>query len=92
MKPKLILILFLLPVISPLTAQNTFRVMFYNVENLFDILDDPGKADEEFTPGGFRYWSNKRYYNKLNNLAKVITALGGWEIPALIGLCEVENE
>ncbi|MDR1527631.1 MAG: endonuclease [Dysgonamonadaceae bacterium] len=92
MKPNLILILFLFLFIAPITAQNTFRVLFYNVENLFDVLDDPDKEDDEFTPNGIRYWNNKRYYNKLNNLAKVITALGGWDIPALIGLCEVENE
>ncbi|MDR0542836.1 MAG: hypothetical protein LBH19_11600 [Dysgonamonadaceae bacterium] len=92
MKSNLIIILILLLHIYPATAQNTFRVMFYNVENLFDTLDDPDKNDDEFTPGGFRYWNNKRYYKKLNNIAKVITALGGWDIPALIGLCEVENE
>jgi predicted extracellular nuclease len=90
MKPSLIIILFLF--LSPVTAQNTFRVMFYNVENLFDILDEPGKDDAEFTPEGSRHWNNKRYYNKLNNIAKVITALGEWDIPVLIGLCEVEND
>jgi predicted extracellular nuclease len=95
MKPNLIvfLILFIFNLfVLPISAQDTFRVMFYNVENLFDTLDDPDKADEEFTPNGSRRWNNKRYYNKLNNLAKVITSLGEWEIPVLIGLCEVENE
>ncbi|MEA3446534.1 MAG: hypothetical protein U9R19_17600 [Bacteroidota bacterium] len=28
------------------------RVMFYNVENLFDTYDDPEKNDEEFLPDG----------------------------------------
>jgi predicted extracellular nuclease len=92
MKPKLIFILILFLLISPVSAQNTFRVMFYNVENLFDVLDEPGKQDEEFTPEGFRHWSNKRYYNKLNNLSKIITSVGGWNTPALIGVCEVEND
>jgi predicted extracellular nuclease len=92
MKPKLILILGLFLFIPSVSAQNTFRVMFYNVENLFDILDEPGKQDEEFTPEGLRYWSNKRYYNKLNNLGKVITAVGEWSTPAVVGLCEVEND
>lgn len=27
-----------------------YRVMFYNLENLFDTEDDPEKSDEEFTP------------------------------------------
>ena len=92
MKSNLIITLILFLFISPLAAQNTFRVMFYNVENLFDTIDEPGREDEEFTPNGSRHWSNKRYYNKLNNLAKVITSLGGWDTPVLIGLCEVENE
>ena len=91
MKTNLIITLILFLSI-PITAQNTFRVMFYNVENLFDTLDEPGKDDDEFTPNGSRHWNNKRYYNKINNLAKVITALGGWDTPVLIGLCEVEND
>jgi endonuclease/exonuclease/phosphatase family metal-dependent hydrolase len=65
--------------------------MFYNVENLFDTINDPNKNDEEFLPEGIKHWNNYRYYKKLNNLAKVISAAGKWEIPALIGMCEVEN-
>jgi predicted extracellular nuclease len=65
--------------------------MFYNVENLFDIIDDPLTDDDEFTPGGNRKWNNKRYYSKLFNISKVIIAAGGWNPPDIIGLCEVEN-
>ena len=92
MKPSLILTLSLLLCVSCISAQETFRVMFYNVENLFDTLDDPDKQDEEFTPEGSRHWTNKRYYKKQNNLAKVITSVGEWGSPALIGMCEVEND
>jgi len=67
------------------------RVMFYNVENLFDNMDDPGKNDEEYLPGGIRNWSDYRYWNKQNAIARVIIALGGWEAPEIVGLCEVEN-
>lgn len=67
------------------------RIMFYNVENLFDTFDDPAINDEEFTPGGEKSWSYYRYKEKLNNIAKTIIAVGGWEAPALIGLCEIEN-
>ncbi|MGB0932566.1 MAG: hypothetical protein ACPGVB_17410, partial [Chitinophagales bacterium] len=31
-------------------AENAFRVMFYNVENLFDTRDDSLKRDDDFTP------------------------------------------
>lgn len=68
-----------------------FFAMFYNVENLFDTEDDPQKADEGFTPGGDYRWNKTRLYRKLNNLARVIIAAGEWEMPGLVGLCEVEN-
>lgn len=67
------------------------RIMFYNVENLFDTFDDPAINDNEFTPNGEKSWSYYRYKNKLNQIAKTIIAVGGWESPALIGLCEIEN-
>lgn len=69
-----------------------YTVMFYNVENLFDTDDDPQKADEGFTPNGTYRWNKSRLYKKLNNLAKVIMAAGEWEMPGLIGLCEIEND
>lgn len=75
-----------------LYTQNSFRVMFYNVENLFDCRHDEGKNDSEFLPEGSRKWTGYRYYRKLTNIAKVITAVGEWDAPGLIGLCEVEND
>ncbi|MDR1737572.1 MAG: endonuclease [Candidatus Symbiothrix sp.] len=90
--PKLLLLLLLSLCGLNLSAQDIFRVMFYNVENLFHPSDESGKDDEEFTPEGLRRWNNYRYYRKLNNIAKVITAVGEWETPALVGLCEIENE
>lgn len=71
--------------------KDRFRVVFYNVENLFDYFDDSAKMDEEFLPRGERFWNKTRYQNKQNGLAKTIMAIGGWEAPALIGLCEIEN-
>jgi hypothetical protein len=65
--------------------------MFYNVENLFDIHDDPLTDDEEFTPGSARHWTWSRYQAKLNSLFKIIIAAGEWSLPAIVGLCEVEN-
>jgi predicted extracellular nuclease len=76
-----------------LNSQNNFRMMFYNVENLFDTIDDKHKNDNEFLPDGIRHWTLGRYKNKLNNLARVISTAGeGWEIPAMVGVCEVEND
>lgn len=75
-----------------LPAQTTFRVMSYNLENLFDTRANPAKDDGEFLPSGNRRWTPKRYYHKLRQLARVIAAAGEWDTPALIGLCEVEND
>ncbi len=68
-----------------------YRIMFYNVENLFDTFDDTLKNDNEFLPDGEKYWTLSRYYEKLSNIAKVVIAVGGWDPPEIIGLCEIEN-
>ena len=67
------------------------RAMFYNTENLFDCDNDSLTNDDDFTPTGKNYWTPSRLNTKLNNLSKVIIALGEWQAPALIGLCEIEN-
>lgn len=77
--------------LNPKFERSTFRVMFYNTENLFDPEDDPNTKDEEFTPEGARYWSVSRYNQKLSNIYKVIVATGEWDLPQLVGLSEVEN-
>lgn len=74
------------------TAQTNFRVMSYNVENLFDTIDNPDKDDNDFLPSGNRHWTQKRYNLKLQHIAKVISAIGEWDTPAIVGLCEIEND
>lgn len=69
-----------------------FRVMSYNVENFFDTTPHPVLDDKEFLPDGNRHWTPKRYHHKLQQIAKVITAAGEWDTPALVGLCEIEND
>lgn len=68
-----------------------YRLMFYNVENLFDTEDDPEKDDQEFLPSGDKVWTPDRYQKKLDNIASVVTAIGGGNLPDVIGLCEIEN-
>jgi predicted extracellular nuclease len=69
-----------------------FRVMFYNAENFFDTKHDSLKNDYEFLPDGKKFWDNRKLYEKINNLSKVITAVGQWEQPELVGMCEIENQ
>lgn len=67
------------------------RIMFYNVENLFDTKDDTLKNDEQFLPDGIKHWNDYKYWDKQKKISKVITAVGGWEAPAIVGLAEIEN-
>ncbi len=83
------LLFFILPTLQ---AQDNIRVMFYNVENLFDTKDNPDKNDDDFLPKGNQRWSNFRYWKKLNDINTVVTAVGEGRPPALVGLCEVEND
>ena len=71
-------------------SNKSIRVMFYNVENLFDTKNDSIKNDDEFLPNQGKFWTPKKYYTKINQISKVIAAVGGWTPPAIIGLCEVE--
>lgn len=69
-------------------AISSYRIGFYNVENLFDTEDDPAILDEEYTPGSKKQWTPERYQTKLDHLARVVEGMG---YPALLGLAEVEN-
>lgn len=73
-------------------SESPLRVMFYNVENLFDCIDDSLTNDAEFLPGGMRGWNYARYKQKLENISKVIVNVGGWDPPAIVGLCEIESD
>ena len=54
------------------------RLMFYNVENLFDTRDDSLREDNDFLPGGVMKWNYSRYMKKINSLYKTIVAAGSW--------------
>jgi endonuclease/exonuclease/phosphatase family metal-dependent hydrolase len=73
-------------------GQKQIRVMTYNVENLFDTVDDPEINDEDFLPNSPRRWTQERYERKLRGVARVISSAGEWDVPAIVGLCEVEND
>ena len=71
-----------------------YGVCFYNLENLFDTINNNGKYDQEFSPSGSRQWNGQKYWSKIHNLAYAIshftsdnTPMG----PAVIGVSEIEN-
>lgn len=74
--------------------ENVFTIALYNVENFFDIVDDPLTNDEAYTPLGERRWSESRYRKKVKNISSVIAQIGRNRsnyAPAIIGLVEIEN-
>jgi len=72
-------------------GRSGIRIVFYNTENLFHPGIDSLNPDSEFTPQGARHWYWQKYQSKLHRIAKVILSCGGWEPPAIVGLCEIEN-
>lgn len=75
-------------------AQNrTYVIGFYNLENLFDIYDDPAKNDQEYLPDGANQWTEAKYQKKLANMAKVIRSMkdDNGRYHTILGVSEVEN-
>lgn len=70
-------------------------VGFYNLENLFDTINQPDVNDEEFTPNGSNLYTPLVYRDKLSKLEQVLSDIGTDFTPdglAVIGVCEIENE
>lgn len=87
------LLLDIVNVIGGSGTVHRFRVMEWNVENLFDTVHDEGFSDEEFLPQGSHHWTTSRYKHKVKEIMKVIAAVAEDNgMPDLIGLCEVEND
>ena len=80
--------------VATLSAQDKpYSVVFYNLENLFDIYNDPETHDDEFTPQGVKQWNDTRYQKKLTNMERVLfdVAAQQKEYPIVIGVSEIEN-
>lgn len=69
-----------------------FRVIFYNLENYFDIYVDSTLTYNEFTAQGELYWNKKKFQEKTRNIYKVFQAISSWDGIALAGVCEIENK
>ena len=71
---------------------DTLFVAHWNLENLFDTIDDPKTDDEEFVSGSAKEWSEERLGKKIYNLARVIRSMNNNNGPDLLGVCEVEHQ
>tara|TARA_R110002111_G_scaffold262879_2_gene342646 strand:+ start:5635 stop:6717 length:1083 start_codon:yes stop_codon:yes gene_type:complete len=69
-------------------------VAFYNLENLFDTINDPTKFDEASPMMELKTNRESSYKKKVRNMAHVISEIGldvTNNSPAIIGVSEVEN-
>ena len=82
----LILALIFHLVISSIRGES-LKIAFWNVENLFDLEDDPHTNDNEFALGGRKNVTPEIYNLKLKNLTEVVNELDA----DVLGLCEIEN-
>ena len=69
-----------------------FSAAFYNVENLFDTIDNPQTRDNDHLPDSRVPWNTKRYHTKLQHIARVMSAINAPGFPTVFGLAEVENK
>ena len=96
MKKTLTISFIFVVILSTTFAQDKHKkalIGFYNVENLFDTIDDPNKNDEQFLPSGDYRWNSERYHHKLKNLSRVIADIASLDGGLVVlGVSEIENE
>ena len=91
-------ILFLSLFISTHAQDKKFKIhtlAFYNLENLFDNINDPIKFDDYSPIMELKTNRGEAYRRKITNMARVIAEIGKdvtHNTPAILGVCEVENK
>ncbi len=97
-KINLFLLFFVMVSLSSFAQTKKYKVAvvgFYNLENLFDTIQDVTKTDKDFLPGGPYHYTSEVYHDKLHHLATVISQIGTEFTPdglAMMGCSEIENE
>lgn len=97
MKHLLKIFLILLITNTSILAQKQYDIRtvgFYNLENLFDTVNDTLKNDEASPIMSITENREEIYQKKLANMAKVISEMGVKEAnnsPVILGVSEVEN-
>lgn len=92
----LVLICFLLSgtVFPQQKRVSVYGIGFYNLENLFDTINNNGEYDKEFSPEGARRWNGSKYWSKQNNMAYAISQMTkelSTQSLAVLGVSEIEN-
>lgn len=103
MKKYLLLLLITCFAANVFAQQKSYKISiiaFYNLENFYDTIDNPLVNDNDFTPKGEKNYNGGIYWDKVGNLASVLSKLGSDEKPesmspdgpAIIGVAEIEND
>ena len=98
MKRILSLFLFLVFFLTVSAQTQKYKVSliaFYNLENLFDTVNNPNINDEEFLPNSEYHYNTHVYFDKLAHLSDAISQIGTDINPdgiAFMGVSEVEND
>jgi len=78
-----------------LDAQNNkpedIIILYYNLDKLFDTIDDPGAADDDYLPGSIKTWDTDRYEKKVKGIAEHISDASGRGQADIIGFTGLEN-
>jgi len=77
----------ILGLLTILHSEEPLSIGFWNVENLFDLENDPNKNDDEFAIGGKKNVNQEIYDLKIKHCSEVLFDLS----VDILGLCEVEN-
>lgn len=97
MKLKMSLLLGFLCSVFSFSQNNEYKihtVAFYNLENLFDTINNPNTNDEASPMFEIKSNRSQIYAQKLKNMAKVIAEIGTNKTsfsPTLVGVAEIEN-
>jgi predicted extracellular nuclease len=89
------LLIFFISVFNTFSQKKATVIAFWNVENLYDTINDKTIDDEEWLPTSKNKWNTERYNKKLDHTATIISKIGVDEQKdgaAIIGLAEIENK
>lgn len=100
MKKNILLLVLVLAISNAFSQQKSKKykirtVGFYNLENLFDTINDTTKNDELSPIMSLKEGKQKIYWDKISKLSDVILQLGADKTktsPAILGVAEVENK
>jgi hypothetical protein len=98
MKLPIIVGFFLFTCMGASAQTNKYKVSligFYNLENLYDTVNNTTINDEEFLPNSERQYNTRIYNDKINRMSGVISQMGTDINPdglAILGVVEIEND